>query len=510
MLENNKRIAKNTILLYIRMGMSLLVSLYTSRVILNTLGIDDFGIYNVVGGIVAMVGFLNASMSGATSRFLTFELGKGDFQRLKDTFSSAFIIHVGIALLVFIFAETIGLWFLYNKLVIPEGRMAAAAFVYQISIFTMVLEITQVPYSASILSHERFGIFAYLEILTVSLRLGSVYVLLVGDWDKLKLYSVLVFLSAFLVMMIYRLYCIRQFKECHFHWTYKKEILKPMLSFSGWDLYGNICVTARHQGMIMLLNMFWGTAINAAAGIALTVQTTISNLVYNILSAFNPQIIKQYACGEYEYMKRLMLHCCRFMSILFMLLAIPLLFEMHFVMHIWLGIIPEHAVDFARIALVTNWIGLNNSIFIIPIYATGKIRRYSFITGSIFLTTLFVMYFMLKLGGNSVSVFVCMMFSNLIVLLADMAILKSQIKDFPLCLFLRQAFIPIFSVLLITLPAFFLMNYYMEEGWGRLFLSVLASVSLISALSYFIILDKQQQKMIYGFVKQKIVRYNVR
>lgn len=503
MLENNKRIAKNTVLLYIRMGMSLLVSLYTSRVILNALGINDFGIYNVVGGVVAMVGFLNASMSGSTSRFLTFELGKGNLKRLNETFCSSLIIHIGISLVVVVLAETIGLWFLYNKLVIPADRMAAAVFVYHISVLTTALEITQVPYSASIVSHEKFGIYAYIEMLNVCIRLSSVYILLIGEGDKLKLFSILVFAGAFIIMMIYRIYCVRKFDECRFRWVYDKSILLPMLSFSGWDLYGNVCVTARHQGMTMLINLFFGTVVNAAASIALTVQTTVSNLVVNILSAFRPQIIKQYAIGDYEYMKRLMLHCCKFLSILFMLLSIPLFFEMHFVMHLWLGIIPEGAVNFAQIALLTNWIGLINSIFIIPIYATGKIKHYSFFTGTLFLLALVAMYITLKSGGTSTSVFICMLFSNLSALITNIIILKLLIKDFPLILFIRQAFVPVACVLLLSIPLFILLNSIEEEGWRRLLISISLSLTIISSLSYFIILDSQQRSIFYQFIKNK-------
>lgn len=504
MQESSKQIAKNTVLLYVRMGMSLLVSLYTSRIILSTLGINDFGIYSVVGGIVAMVGFLNGAMSGSTSRFLTFELGKGDKRKLSDTFCSALIVHIVIAFIIFLFAETVGLWFLYNKLVIPVERMEAAAFVFQISIITTMLEITQVPYSACIVSHEHFGIYAYIEILNVILRLVCVYLLQVGDWDKLQLFSILTFLSTLLVSIIYRIYCVRSFSECHFRWIYKKEVLLPMLSFSGWDLYGNATMTARHQGMIMFVNIFFGTAVNAAASISLTVQMTISNLVVNILSAFRPQIIKQYAIGNYGAMKRLMLHCCRFLSILFMLLVIPLIFEMPFVMSLWLGDVPNGAIDFARIALITNWIGLINSIFVIPIYASGNIRRYSVITGSIPLVTLVIMYIILELGASAISIFLCMMFSNVAILLSDIILVKMMMRDFPLMLFLRQAFIPILLVLISSLPLFILLNQSLAAGWERLILSIVLSLTIISVLSYFIILDYQQRLMFKSLVISKL------
>ena len=241
--SNNKRIAKNTIMLYIRMFISMVVGLYTSRVVLATLGVEDYGIYGVVGGVVGMMGFLNASMSGATSRFLTFELGKGDKERLAKTFSSALIVHIAIAIIVFILAETVGLWFLCNKLNIPEGRMEAAHWVYQFSILATMLSITQVPYNATIIAHEKMDVYAYMEILNVTLKLLIVYLLTIGDFDKLKLYAVLTFAVSLIIMMIYRIYCLRHFKESRFHWVWDKTYLTPLLSFSGWSIYGDIAYT---------------------------------------------------------------------------------------------------------------------------------------------------------------------------------------------------------------------------------------------------------------------------
>ena len=260
--SNNKRIAKNTIMLYIRMFISMLVGLYTSRVVLATLGVEDYGIYGVVGGVVAMMGFLNASMSGATSRFLTFELGRGDKDRLAKTFSSALIVHIAIAIIVFILAETVGLWFLCNKLNIPEGRMEAAHWVYQFSILATMLSITQVPYNATIIAHEKMDVYAYMEILNVSLKLLIVYLLCIGNFDKLILYASLMLAVSILIMMVYRIYAIRQFPEAHFHWIWDKTYLRPLLSFSGWDLYGNACVIARQQGTNFLINIFYGVVFN--------------------------------------------------------------------------------------------------------------------------------------------------------------------------------------------------------------------------------------------------------
>ncbi len=288
---NNKRIAKNTLMLYIRMLLSMVVSLYTSRVVLEVLGVEDYGIYGVVGGVVAMFSFLNSSMAGATSRFLTFEMGRGDEQRLKDTFSSALIIHIGIALVVFILAETVGLWFLNNKLVIPDGRMHAAHWVYQLSILGMFVSVTQVPYNASIIAHEKMDVYAYIELLNVFLKLGIVYLLTIGNFDKLILYAILVLAVNVLVAVTYRFYCVRYYEESHFRCVLNREVLKPMLGFSIWEILGHFGFTFRTQGTNMVLNMFFGVIINSAVGIATTVQNVLSLFTNNVLVAIKPQII---------------------------------------------------------------------------------------------------------------------------------------------------------------------------------------------------------------------------
>lgn len=325
--SNNKRIAKNTIMLYIRMFISMVVGLYTSRVVLATLGVEDYGIYGVVGGVVAMMGFLNASMSGATSRFLTFELGKGDKERLAKTFSSALIVHIGIAIVVLILAETVGLWFLCNKLNIPAERMQAAHWVYQLSILSAMFGITQVPYNAAIIAHEKMDVYAYVEILNVSLKLLIVYLLCIGNFDKLILYASLMLAVSILIMMVYRIYAIRQFPEAHFHWIWDKTYLRPLLSFSGWDLYGNACVTARQQGTNFLVNIFFGVTYNAASSVATTVNGVVLGLTFTLIPALQPQIVKRYAVGDIKGMQSLMNNGIKYFSLLYLALLFPFLME---------------------------------------------------------------------------------------------------------------------------------------------------------------------------------------
>lgn len=344
MSSSNKTIAKNTIMLYIRMILSMVISLYTSRVVLETLGVTDYGIFSVVGGVVTMFSFFNSTMSGATSRFLTFELGTGNVKKLKDTFSTAVILHFVIALCIVIICETIGMWLLNNKLVIPVEQKIAAQWVFHFSILSMFFNIIQVPYSASIIAHEKMGIFAYIEIANSILRLLIVYLLVVICINKLILYSILTCSISALILFIYICVCRYRFEECRVYVIWDKSIIKPMLSFSGWDLYGNISVMARTQGVNMLLNMWFGPIMNAASDIAARVQTIVLNLSTNISMAIRPQIIKSYSTSDYTRMLFLLQNGSRITFVLMLYFAVPLIIEAKYILNLWLGDVPDHTI----------------------------------------------------------------------------------------------------------------------------------------------------------------------
>lgn len=309
---NNKRIAKNTLLLYIRMLFGLLVSLYTSRVILQTLGVEDYGVYNVVGGMISMFTFLNGGMSSATSRYITFEIGKGNMEQLKKVFSTALQIHAIIALLIVLLGETLGLWLLMNELVIPNGRMGAAMWVYQCSIISSVVGIMSVPYNADIIAHEKMSAFAYISVLEIILKLLIVYLLLVLPFDKLKVYAILVLLVGLLIRYIYTRYCYKHFEESNYIHRLDKSLLMEMLSFASWSFWGNLAAVLYTQGLNMMLNIFFGPIVNAARGIATQVQGVIQQFVGNFQMALNPQITKTYAAGELQQMHSLMFRSARF------------------------------------------------------------------------------------------------------------------------------------------------------------------------------------------------------
>lgn len=500
--SSNRRIAKNTVALYLRMFLTMIVGFYTSRVVLNTLGVQDYGIYGVVGGVIAMMGFLNAAMAGATSRFLTFELGRGDSARLARTFSSALIIHMGIALVVMVLGETVGLWFLCNKLVIPPSRMEAAHWVYQLSILSSMIGITQAPYDASIISHEKMNVYAYVEILNSLLKLGIVYLLVLGHFDKLKLYAVLTLAVSVTIMLIYRVYCLRHFKETHFHWVWDKAILKPMLSFSGWDLYGNACVTARQQGINFLINMFFGVTLNAASSIATTVTGMISGLVFNVITAFRPQIIKQHAQNKIEEMQSLMANAAVITIILYGILLTPCFFEMPLLLHIWLGIVPAHAVDFCRILLFSSTIGLINSIVNIGIHATGDIKKISLITGSIFLLSLPAVYIFFKLKFDVDYAYFTLVFVNFLVVTSDLIILKKQIKNIHILAIVKSIAASLTVVAISALPIYWV-YLNIHESLLRLCIITIINTILLLSISYFFFIDEETRKILKNKLCQR-------
>lgn len=501
--SNNKRIAKNTIMLYIRMFISMLVGLYTSRVVLATLGVEDYGIYGVVGGVVGMMGFLNASMSGATSRFLTFELGRGDKDRLAKTFSSALIVHIAIAIIVFILAETVGLWFLCNKLNIPEGRMEAAHWVYQFSILATMLSITQVPYNATIIAHEKMDVYAYMEILNVTLKLLIVYLLCIGNFDKLILYASLMLAVSILIMMVYRIYAIRQFPEAHFHWIWDKTYLRPLLSFSGWDLYGNACVIARQQGTNFLINIFYGVVYNAASGIATTVQGTISGLAFNIILAFRPQIIKQYAKGNVEDMSKLVGNAVCFTTILFGCMSIPLILETHYIMKAWLGVIPEKSEIFCQILLIASFLGLLNNIWNTCIHATGKIKEISIFSGTFFLISLPIIYVVFQFKAPVESAYLVFILSIVFVNVSNLLIIKKKIPK----LKLNFVFLNYIKVIIVLMASYYITSLFkaqMQETFIRLLVDCFICWIIVFASSFIFILNKKQKKSIISKICPKL------
>lgn len=404
--SNNKRIAKNTIMLYIRMLITMIVGLYTSRVILSTLGLSDYGLYSVVGGFVTMLSFLNGTMANGTQRFLSFTIGQNNLDKLKMVFSNSLIIHLVIALIVIVISETIALWFLNTQMAIPEGREGAAFWVFQLSIFTFIVSIIQVPFMSSLIAHEKMDIYAYMSIYDVVMKLIIVYMLQVVPGDKLILYAILYALIQLSDAGLYMLYCHRKYSECRLRLKYDKAICKEMMGFSIWTMIGALGYTTNGQGVNILLNMFYGTIVNAARGIAFQVNGIIVGFSRNFQTASNPQIIKYYAEGKIEEMTKLVLRTSRFSGYLVIFLMLPFFMEVEYLLKIWLGEYPEHTPTFLRIILIQSLIQTLSGPIVTVTHAGGKLKMPNLTGGICILSALPICYIALKQGATPEQVFI--------------------------------------------------------------------------------------------------------
>lgn len=413
---SNKTIAKNSIFLYIRSFLIMAVSLYSSRIILEALGIDDYGLYGAIGSVVAMFIMINGVLSAGTSRFLTFELGKGDNERLKKTFSASFILHICLAFILFILLETIGLWFVNHKLNIPEGRNYAANVVYQLSILTSVFSLTQVPYTASIIAHEKMTVYAYVGIAEVTFKLALVFLLLyIPFTDNLIAYAFILALWTIGLQIWYRYYCHKHFEECHLKIVKDKDIYKNMLSYSAWDFIGQFCVTGNSQGLNILLNMFFGVTINAARAVAYQVETAITQFSTNFLTAVNPQITKSYAQGDTNRFFQLITESSKFSFYLLFMLSLPAFLEAPYILKLWLVEVPETSVSFLRFALFYGVFRIVTRPIITGTHATGNIKYLNLTSGLYSAGTfLLLTYIAYKLGAPYWACFLVQAFNGVI------------------------------------------------------------------------------------------------
>lgn len=498
---NNKRIAKNTLMLYFRMILTMLVSLYTSRVILNTLGVEDYGIYNVVGGVVTMFAFFNSAMSSATQRFLSYEIGKGDYVQLRKTFNATQIIHIGIAVLIFILAETVGLWFVKNYLVIPPDRLQAAIWVYHFSVLSFMVSIIQVPYNATIIAHERMNVYAYVSIIEVLLKLLIVFMLTWIAYDKLKLYGILHFTVVLLIAAIYRIYTRKNFEESKFEVVKDKGLYKTLISYSGWNLFGNIASVTKGQGVNILLNMFFGPTVNAARGIAMQVQSAVNSFVSNFQMAVNPQIIKSYAADEKGYMSSLVIRSSKFSFYLLYILSLPIIIEIDQILKLWLKTVPEYSSIFTILVLVIILIDCVSGPLMTAIQATGKIKVYQAVVGSLLTLILPISYILLKKGYSpEITLYVNIIIS--IIALSFRLYLVWKLLEFPVKTFIREILLKNIVVILLTLALPLFIRYYMDEKIIRLVIIVFVTIIWNSIIVYSIGFNSSERKfVISGFNK---------
>lgn len=416
-------------MLYMRMLFSMVVSLYTSRVVLNVLGVEDYGIYNVVGGFVSMFSLISGSLSAAISRFLTFELGRGDNKRLASIFSTSLVVQLVLAVVIVMLLESVGVWFLNHKMVIPVDRMVAANWLLQISIVSFALSLLSVPYNASIVSHEHMHVYAYIGILDVVARLFIVLILgwLPSSIDKLIWFSMMLLGVGVVLQMIYWSYCRRHFEECRSSLRLEKSLLKEMMGFAGWNFIGASSAILREQGCNVVLNLFWGPALNAARGIAQQVNNAIGGFVGNFMTALNPQITKSYAAGESEYTMSLIYKAARFSYYLLLIFSLPMLLNTDYLIHLWLGQVPEHVVLYVRLILVFSLCETVSNPLVTVMLATGNIRNYQIIVGGLQILNLPISYVLLKLGFFPEIVTVVAIVLSLCCLAARLVMLRGMI-----------------------------------------------------------------------------------
>lgn len=498
--DNNKRIAKNTLLLYVRMLFTMAVSLFTSRVILNTLGVEDYGINNVVGGIVTMFSVLSGSLSSSISRFITFELGKGNIERLKTIFSTGVNIQLGMSVSIIIIAEAVGIWFLNTKMNIPTDRMVAANWVFQCAILTFVLNLLSVPYNAAIIAHEKMSAFAYISVVEVSLKLIIVYMLMISPFDRLETYAVLLLLVGAVIRFIYGYYCKRHFEECTYHFVFDKPVLKEMTGFAGWNFLGNGAYMLNTQGVNILMNLYFGVAVNAARGIATQVDAALKQFVNNFTTAVNPQITKSYAQGDLDYMHKLVCRSAKFSAFLMMFFAVPIILETNTILTIWLKTVPDYAVIFLQWIIISSFMDtvLANSL-VTSMFATGKIKRYQIIVTTVGCLVFPLSWIAFKLGFEPQVGYILYFIIYTILLFVRLYLLKDMVK-LPVMMYIREVLYKLAPIIVVgfSIPGILILT--MDAGWLRLILVCLLSVLVTAASEYFIGLSNKEK----NFVAEKI------
>ena len=500
---NNKRIAKNTLILYIRMFVFMAIGFYTSRVILNTLGVEDYGVYNVVGGIVTMFTFINGALASATSRNITFELGTGNKEKLRAVFGTGLTIHGIVSLIIILAAETIGLWLFYHKMQIPVDRMDAAMWVYQLSVLSAALSIMMVPYNAAIIAHEKMSAFAWITLLDAILKLVIVFLLVVIPYDKLIIYALLFFLVSVVDQLIYVIYCFKHFPESHSGFLWNNIILKEMSSFAGWSLFGNLAGVAFTQGVNILLNIFFGPVVNAARGVAVQVQSIVQQFIRNFQVALNPQITKSYAANELGEMHKLMFRSARFSFLLMFFISLPVLLETNFLLVIWLKIVPENTVLFFRLIMCTSLIYATANPLIIANQATGIVKNYQIVCGCILLTILPISYLVLKLGAPAYSVFVVHFVVEAVAQFARMYMLRHLI-DLPVSAYMKQIYLPLLGVIVTSAILPLGVHCALDEGVLRFLAVGAVSVLSVGLASWRLGLTQNERRFLLEKIREKI------
>lgn len=501
--SNNKRIAKNTIFLYLRMLVTMAIGLYTSRVVLATLGVEDYGIYNVVGGVVVLFTFISNAMASSTQRYLSFELGKenGDVAKV---FSACFNIHLVLAVIVLLLSETIGLWFLNAKMNFPEGRMTAVNWCYQLSVLACIAGIIRVPHNAVIIAYERMSFFAYMGILEVVLKLLIVYALLISDIDKLVLYSVLMLVVTLIPNALYWIYCSKKIEDIRFKKIEDKEFYKELLSFSGWAFFGSVANVGLQQGINIIINLFYGVALNAAVGVANQVNSHVTSFVGGFQQALNPQLTKSEAGGDKERQFSLICRSAKFSYMIMLFLAFPIMLNLDYILTIWLGSYPAHTVGICNAIIIGALIETFSGPLWVTIFATGKIKSYQIFISILLLLNIPLSYVGGRMGMQPETMYIIRNVIYVFALSTRLFFLKRLI-DFNVMGFARYAILPMFVVSTILFSAFILpANMRIADGFVKFIFVSLAAVIVESILLWTIGMNKSERSYLSEMILKKI------
>lgn len=502
-MSSTTKIAKNTLLLYFRQILIMLVSLYTVRIVLNTLGETDYGVYNVVAGVVVLFTFINSALATASQRFFSFSLGKNDKNGLRNYFSLSFFIILIFIVLITIFAEVGGAWFILKKMNVPENRREIALIVFQFSVIATAFNSLRIPYNAMIISYEKMSFFAWISILESVLKLGTAFILKIVPFDKLVSYSALIALVSIVIFLFYLFYSLKNFKECKLKKFYDKQSVKELVGFSGWSLLGGCANMANSQGINMIVNVFCGVVVNAAMGIANQVDTAVYSFVTNFQTAFNPQIVKSYAAGEYESLSALINRTAKCSYYLLLFIVIPLYVNLEFVLKLWLGIIPDYTLGFIKLYLILSLVSAINGPLWMTVQARGNIKNYQIIISLIIVANLPLVYIALKLGANAYSVIFVKIVMQIIVTIFRLIYMHNYM-NLSLKRFAKEVFVPMIQITFVSLSLVILVKRMIQNSIVSFFISCICSVIIIAMLVYFVGINKQERNTLKTFIKNKI------
>lgn len=500
MANQNTTIAKNTLFLSLRMVFVLFVSLYTSRVFLNVLGVEDYGISNVVAGFVSMFSFLNTSLANAIQRFYNAELGKNGSKGITKVYNTSLVIQGIIAFLVVALLESVGLWYLYEKMVIPSDRFEVAFWLYQFSTISAAVVIMQSPFTAAVMAYERMNTYAVISILEVILKLGFALALPYISIDRLLMYGAFYMVLSILTFLSYFIYSKKEFNELHFQRSYKKSMFKDMISFSGWNLCGTFACMIREQGLNMVLNIFFGPIVNAARGVAYQVSGALQGFVSNLSLAAKPQMVQSFATGDSSRTIKLMYTMSKLSFIFLFVLSVPVIFNIDYILHLWLGnVVPDHAANFVILVIITNFMNNLNAPLSNVVYATGNMRNYEVTFSVINLLIIPISFIVLKLGAPAEMAFIVYLVMTVFVQIGCLLVIQTLTK-ISLSDYFMSLIVPIVIVACITLPLIYIINFYLQQKLIGIVIEYIVITLLSSVLFYYVVLDSTEKKFVNNII----------